>query len=259
MQTLLQHAERVVREAGDLAKDMIQRSTVQHRYKEHGEIVTEADLLVERHIISSLTALYPDFGFRSEEEGELHTEDAEYVWILDPIDGTRYYAKGNPLYSVSLALEQHGALVLGVVFCPEFEQMYCAYAGGGATLNGWRIHVSELECLEEALVCLEIPSKDSRPEELAWALDKLPVLIHGAQRIRILGVSAMGLCLCAMGGFDAWVSLNSAWKEHDVAAGQVIVKEAGGQFRTFGRRIVAGPAVLCEKVVALLDLQEAVD
>ena len=258
MNALLQHTQQIVREAGILAKEMIEHSTIQG-YKEIGEIYTEGDLFVEDWIISALSKSYPDHGIRSEEQGELRTEDAECVWILDPIDGTRYYAKSNPLYSVSLALEQHGALVLGVVFCPEFEQMYCAYAGGGATLNGRRIHCSAVEHLEEALVCLEIPSKDSPPEELAWALDKLPVLIHGAQRIRIMGVSTIGLCLCSMGGFDAWVSLSSAWKEHDLAAGQVIVQEAGGQFRTFGRRIVAGPAALCEKVVALLDLQETVD
>ena len=225
MKALLRHAERVVREASEYARGNFNKDIVTSE-KGNGDLVTSIDLEVEKYILKELAERYHDHGFDSEEKGQQHAE-AEYVWVLDPIDGTKYYAKGNPLYSISLALRHRGKFVLGVVYCPEFEQMYCAYAGGGATLNGQPIHCSQEKDLGQATLCLEIPSKDSPSEELSWALDKMRVFIDNTLRVRILGVGSIGLCLSAMGGFDAWVSLASSWKSYDLAAGQVIMQEAG--------------------------------
>ena len=93
-------------------------------------------------------------------------------------------------------------------------------------------------------------------EELSWALDKMRVFIDNTLRVRILGVGSIGLCLSAMGGFDAWVSLASSWKSYDLAAGQVIMQEAGAEFNMHGRRIVAGPAALCAHILELIDFEE---
>ncbi|MHC4477256.1 MAG: inositol monophosphatase family protein [Planctomycetota bacterium] len=253
---LLLAAQKVVREAGLVARENLSRS---HRAKAYGEIVTEGDTHVEKHVISFLQGLFPDHGFDSEERGRVNA-DAEYVWVLDPIDGTRYYAKDVPLYSVSLALEQRKEggkeLVLGIVYSPEFERMYCASTGRGATLNGKTIRCSGEDDLEKAQICLEIPNRDCPGEQLAWALEKMSVLIEHAFRVRIIGVGALGLCFCASGGFDAYVNLGW-WKDCDIAAGQVIVREAGGEFFFLGkegRQIVAGPAALCSKIRDVLGI-----
>ena len=255
MNNLLVVAEKVVREAGLMAKEILPRSKVLH-HKKFGEPVTEGDIRVEEYVISSLSKQYPNHGFDSEEIGEKNLK-AEYVWILDPIDGTKYYAKGIPLYSVSLALAHYGKLVLGVVYSPELDRMYCASVGENASLNSKTIHCSGEEHIENASICLEIPSRDSPKGELQWALGKMSKLIEQAYRVRIIGVGSLGLCWCAVGGFDAYINLGCMWKYCDHAAGQVIVREAGGEFHYVGKKgkqIVAGPAVLCNKIRKLISL-----
>jgi myo-inositol-1(or 4)-monophosphatase len=256
MRNILSAVERIVREAGQLAKDIPPRSRVL-RHKKHGGVATEGDIRVEEYVISSLRKLFPDHGFDSEERGQENT-NAEYVWILDPIDGTSYYAKDIPLYSISLALEKNKELVLGVVYSPELDRMYCSSAGmGGATLNGVRICCSGEDQLERAFICLEIPSRDSSSDEQQWALEKTSTLVKEACRIRIIGVGSLGLCFCASGGFDAYINLGCKWKYCDIAAGQVIVRAAGGEFSYLGKQnkqIVAGPAGLCDKIRDVLKI-----
>ncbi len=239
-------AVRLVREGGIIAKDMIRRIDIRAD-KGQGDFVTTADLRVEAHILTQLERAFPEHGFFSEERGGART-DAEYVWVLDPIDGTKHYVRGNPMYSVSLALVRGGASVLGVVYVPEVEQFYVAERGAGATLNGRPIHVSAETRLERAMPCVEIPSRHAGSEEKRWAFERLEALIRRTQRVRIVGVSSIGLCLCASGAFDAYVNLGSGWKPHDVAAARLVMTEAGGRYETSGQRVVAGPEALCERM-----------
>ena len=255
MKDFLPEAKRIVREAGLMAREILPRSKVIH-YKKLSEPVTEGDIRVEEYVISSLKKQFPNHGFDSEEMGKKNPK-AEYVWILDPIDGTKYYAKDIPLYSVSLALAHHGKLVLGVVYSPEFDRMYCASEGNGATMNNLTIRGSGEEHLKNASICLEIPSKNSPKGDLQWALGKISNLIEQAFRVRIIGVGSLGLCFCATGGFDAYVNLGCIWKYCDHAAGQIILQEAGGEFSYVGEqgeKIIAGPAVLCNEIRALIGL-----
>jgi myo-inositol-1(or 4)-monophosphatase len=249
---LLVAAEQIVREAGAKAREMIHRARIL-KHKERGDIVTEGDLCVEEHVISSLKKLFPDHGFISEEKGTERPE-AEYVWTLDPIDGTKYYARDVPLWAISLALSRGGEPQLGIVFSPELDRLYAARTSQGATLNGRPIHCSAVKHLEQASICLEIPSRDSAADERKWALAKMSELVERAYRVRIIGVSSLGLCFCAAAGFDAFVSLNSPWHEWDVAAGRIILHESGADYRTHGRQIIAGPATLCDKIQAALDI-----
>jgi myo-inositol-1(or 4)-monophosphatase len=254
LDAFLETAKQIVHEAGQIAGREFGASRIV-RTKQYSDIVTEGDLRVEEHVLSKLRQSYPDHGFVSEEAGE-HCRDAEYVWILDPIDGTKYYARGIPLYSISLALKRRRELILGVVLIPETGQMFCGAAGSGAELNGRPIRCSRAAGLEQSTVCLEIPSRDSPPQQRTWAIGKMAVLVDCVQRVRILGVAPFGLCFCAAGGFDAYVNLGSAPKEHDIAAGQVILTAAGGRFCRLGQRIVAGPSGLCGQLVDLLGLQD---
>ncbi len=250
MDEFLAAAEQIVRDAGAKAREMIRRArTVEH--KEHGDIVTDGDLCVEEHVISSLKKLFPDHGFVSEERGAERT-DAAYVWTLDPIDGTKYYARDVPLWAISLALSHNGEPMLGIVFSPELDRLYAARTGQGATLNDRPIHCSTAEHLEQASICLEIPNRDSAADERNWGLAKMSELVERAYRVRIIGVSSLGLCFCAAGGFDAFVSLSSPWHEWDVTAGRLILHESGADYRLQGRRIVAAPARLCDQIQNLL-------
>ena len=255
MKHFLEEAKKIVLIAGKMAKNLPLDSR-DRIPKEHGQFYTQGDLDVEKYVTNNLKERFPDHGFDSEEMGKKNTE-AEYVWFLDPIDGTSYYAKDVPFYSVSLALAHHGKLVLGIVYCPELDRMYCATTGRGPTLNGHKICCSNENDLEKASICLEIPSKNSPLPKIKRALRKMSVLIEHSYRVRIIGVGSLGMCFCAAGGFDAYVNFGSMWKYHDIAAGQVIVQEAGCEFSIFGkdqRQIVAGPAALCKEIRAIVNL-----
>jgi len=249
---MLALAQQIVREAGLQAEALLPHSHVV-REKAQGDIVTDADLLVENLVLSELRRRFPDHGFDSEEAGQQRA-DAEYVWMLDPIDGTKYYARNVPLWSVSLALLHHGQPVLGIVYSPENGRMYCAARGDGATLNDEPIGCSSQTSIEKASLCIEIPSRDASPDDRRWAMDKMATLVEHSYRVRILGVGALGLCFTAAGGFDAYVNLAGPWKPCDIAAGQIILTEAGGQFLTFGRKIIAGPPALCAELRDLLHI-----
>ena len=177
------------------------------------------------------------------------------MWILDPIDGTKHYVKGNPLYAVSLALQQAGESILGVVYLPEMDYLYSAERVGGATLNGRPLRCAAETHLRQAMACLEVPSRHAPAPEKTWALQQLDTLLHHTQRVRIIGISSIGLCLCASGSFDVYVNLGSAWQHHDVAAAQLIMREAGGQYHAHGQRIIAGPEALCTSLRNLIDIE----
>jgi myo-inositol-1(or 4)-monophosphatase len=254
LDAVLEDAVEIVKAAAEIAKAGFGSSPVIQR-KPQSDIVTEADKSVEKHIISSLQERYAHHGFLSEEAGEISC-DAEYVWVLDPIDGTKYYARGIPLYSISLALQKQGKLILGIVLNPQTGELFCGATDRGATCNDDSIHCSRATQLQETMVCVEIPSRDSSPSQRKWGLGKLAILVEHVQRVRLLGVSALGLCHCASGGFDAYVSLRTGVTQcWDVAAGRAILEAAGGQFLDRDQAIVAGPPELCRQLVELLGLK----
>jgi len=254
LQDFLATAQNVVRYAGDTAKQMRSSMKIQ-AYKEGGDMVTNADLAAEKHVLSTLQEQYPHHGFLSEERGEVNT-DAEHVWILDPIDGTKYYARGVPLYSVSLALQAQSELVLGVVYCPEFNRMYAAASGIGSSLNGIPIRCTKINNLPQATICLEIPSCTSPQHELNRAIERMTLLIKHAFRVRILGVGAIGLSFFANDGFDVYLNLNNNRKIWDYAAGWVIAREAGATVKEVGSALMAGPLAVCNEIQSLLNLDD---
>ena len=246
MNEFLAAARQIVMEAGTKAKGRPRLREV-HHWKAHGDFVTNGDLLVQDHVISSLKKRFPDHGFESE-ESEPENPQAEYVWVLDPIDGTKYYAKDVPLYAVSLALRRDRQYVLGVVFIPEMARLYCAAAGVGATLNDKPIKCSSVGRLINASIYMEIPSVEAPLDEQREAIGKMATLIQRSYRVRVIGVASIGLCFCAAGGFDVYAHWGSFRKDCDTAAGQVIMRQAGGEFIVVGQHIVAGPETLCSQV-----------
>jgi len=249
----LRAAAEAVREGGRIGAAMLRDARVV-REKANEDIVTEGDLAVEKHVVERLRRMFPDDGIDSEEMGAERT-GADDVWVLDPIDGTKYYARDVPLWTVSLGLRRGGAGVGGIVYSPPLDRMWFAAAGRGATLNGQPIRCSDQADLSAAFLCVQIPGASFPDDELDWAGRKLFDLVRRSLRVRVLGVGALDLCLCAAGAFDACINLGGPWKPCDVAAGWVIASEAGAEVIQLERRVVVAPPALCDPILDALGLQ----
>jgi myo-inositol-1(or 4)-monophosphatase len=193
------------------------------QYKGQAELVTEADEEAERKIKEVLRGRFPNHGILAEEGGELEGE-VQARWVVDPLDGTTNYAHGVPFFCTSIALEREGRVVLGVVHDPIAKETYAAERGDGATLNGRAISVSDTEEAARALLGTSYPDD---PEETPSGIDLFERFTNLARGMRRLGSGALDLCYVAAGRLDGCYEQGfSAW---DVAAGVLIVEEAGGE------------------------------
>jgi myo-inositol-1(or 4)-monophosphatase len=166
---------------------------------------------------------FPKHGFLGEENANFAMGDQGYRWIVDPLDGTTNYVHGIPNYSVSIALERAGQLLVGVVLDPVTGEAYAAALGQGATVRGKPISVSTVDRLSQAIVAMSFPPGVRRGDR--EILEFLEVL-ENAQSMRRYGSSALNLCYVADGRFDGyWSTSTKIW---DIAAGALIVSEAGG-------------------------------
>ena len=196
-------------------------------YKGGTELVTEADEKAEQKIREVLEESFPDYGMLTEESGELEGE-ADARWIVDPLDGTTNYVHGVPFFSVSIALERNGEVVLGVVHDPMANETYAAERGEGATLNGELIGVSDTDEPVRALVGTSYPDD---PGELPKGLDLFGRFTDLVRGMRRLGSGALDLCYVAVGRLDGCYEQGfSAW---DIAAGVLILEEAGGEATSY--------------------------
>lgn len=214
----LELIEQVVREAGAIARSYF-KGEYRHWDKGRGQPVTEADLAVDRHLQQSLIGARPDYGWLSEESAESPDRlRAERTFIVDPIDGTVAFLKGRPHFSISVALAEQGRPVAAVVYNPVTEELFSARTGSGALLNGAAIRASERHSIAQCRM-LAPRSTFEGPSQVPWPD------MHIEQRNSI----AYRLALVASGEFDAMLSL-TAKHDWDLAAGDLILREAGGQF-----------------------------
>jgi len=231
----------IVMQAGQELKKRFGHSILEE-LKANDDFRTNADTWVEEFIYKNLKRNYPYHGFDSEEKIK-EKLDSEYVWILDPIDGTKYFFQGVvPLYSISLALKFDKKLIQGIVYLPETNQMFYASSlnNEGARINGLRISCSNEKPLEEMTLAMEFPSRNE-PEVLIDKAHEINLRLYKkVKRIRNFGVGSVTLCYCAMGGFDSYLNLAPTRKHYDYAAGQVIVEQAGGQYSETDQMIIAG-------------------
>ena len=208
--------------AGEVLRDGFGR---QHRieYKGEADLVTEADEEAERKIKEILRDAFPNHGMLTEEGGETQGQ-GDARWIVDPLDGTTNYVHGVLFFCTSVALEKAGEVVVGVVHDPMANETYAAERGGGATLNSKGLAVSDTD--EPARALLGTSFAD-RPEELEEGLAVFGRLASLARGTRRLGSGALDLCYVAAGRLEGCYEQGfSAW---DVAAGALIVEEAGGK------------------------------
>ncbi|MFV0360612.1 inositol monophosphatase family protein [Tropicimonas sp.] len=216
---------KAARRAGrSLVKDFREVENLQVAVKGPGDFVTRADLAAENIIREELTNARPSYGWLGEETGEVAGKDPTRRWIVDPLDGTTNFLHGLPHWSVSIALEHKGEIVAGVVFDAAKDEMFVAEKGAGAWMNDRRIRVSGRRNLHEALFATGVPFGSKRT--LPATMQDLAALMPQCAGMRRWGAASLDLAYVAAGRFDGY------WEReinaHDVAAGMVIVREAGG-------------------------------
>ena len=218
-------AEQAARRGGEILKNWEGQLGV--RSKGRADLVTEADLASQKAIRELVLGKFPDHGFLGEED-PVEPEGKEFVWVVDPLDGTTNYVHRCPFYSVSVALKRNDELMAGVVFDPELGESFCAARGHGAWLGTKRLRVSETNCLSDALVVTSFPPGVQKGDEQVRHF--LNVLERG-QSVRRTGSAALNLAYVAAGRFDAfWATSMHSW---DVGAGVLLVAEAGGRCSQF--------------------------
>ena len=246
--------EKVVREAGSIAlahfKDLKKLEVTK---KSPRDLVTDADVAVEAFLKEALTKHYPQYGFWGEESGQ--SENQSSRWVVDPIDGTHSFTKGQYFWSISVALEIDQEMVFGAVFGPAVDDYYSAEKGKGAWKNGEVINVSSESQLADSMVATGFACLRSYLED-----NNLQRFCRIAQRTtgqRRFGSAAMDICMVADGQLDAF------WEQelnlYDVAAGALIAKEAGasvtdfkGQEGIFPNQILVTNGKLLDQILPLM-------
>ena len=221
------------------------RGRFQVHEKAPADLVTEADIAAQEVIKKILLEKNPEHLFVGEEDPDSYERllqwhstgnwPANYCWIVDPLDGTTNYVHGMPDYCFSIALVKESEILVGAVYNPVSEECFTAVAGQGAFLNGRLLATSKVVNMENALIAASFPPKISHP---SLEIDRFVEVMQESQAVRRLGSAAMNLCHLAAGRLDAyWATSVKPW---DVAAGLLLVKEAGGSISA----IDGGPFVL---------------
>ncbi|HXJ08440.1 MAG TPA: inositol monophosphatase family protein [Burkholderiales bacterium] len=232
MHPMLNIAVRAARKAGSIInRAALSSGGLQVRAKRANDFVTEVDRAAEAAIIEIVQKSYPDHAILGEESGEIRGAagggepgQAEYRWIIDPLDGTTNFIHAFPQYAVSIGVEQRGALAHAVVYDPVRNELFTASKGRGAFLNDRRIRVSKCIRLQDALVGTGFPFKELTRVDLY--LRQLKTLMAGSSGVRRAGAAALDLAYVACGRLDAFWELGlSPW---DMAAGALLIQEAGG-------------------------------
>lgn len=215
-------------EAGGIIREYFQGTFKVENKGTVNNLVTEVDKLAEAKIIQIIKDNCPEHSILSEEVGEL-AQESDYQWIIDPIDGTVNFAHGIPICCVSIALKHKDDLLLGAVYNPILDEFFFAEKGKGAFLNDEPITVSEKSEFKKACLVTGFPYK--WPKTFEHPIRVFERIIMEGLPVRRLGSAAIDLCWVACGRFDGFWEYNlNAW---DVAAGYLIVTEAGGQVSNF--------------------------
>lgn len=244
MQQLLQEVIVLVKETGDFIRQEAQnfdKSKIE--YKGKNDLVSYVDKEAEKRLVAGLNQVLPGAGFIAEEGTSTKRSDS-YNWVIDPLDGTTNFTHGLPIYSISVALLKRGELTLGVVYDVSRDECFHATKGGGAFLNHMPISVSPVKSIDQGLIATGFPYYDF--EQMNQYLAILNDFMQGTHGLRRMGSAAIDLAYTACGRFEGFFEYNL--NSYDVAAGALLVKEAGGivtDFKggndfLFGREIVAG-------------------
>lgn len=248
-------AVRAARSAGNIIvryADRLDRVRVEE--KGPNDFVSDVDRMAEQEIRGVLHKAYPEHAVIGEESGG--TEDADCVWIIDPLDGTRNFLHGFPHWAVSIAMKHRGVLEVGVIYDPLRQELFTAKRGAGATLENRRIRVNPLRGIEGALLGTGFPFRQPEHREAYLAMFG-SVFMHVGD-LRRAGSAALDLAYVACGRLDGFWEVGL--KEWDIAAGALLVQEAGGIISDFSGRdrylengnVVAGSPRLCQHLLSTI-------
>ena len=244
----------LAREAGALLRNGLDRPR-EVAFKSRADLVTDVDLRSERLLVAALRERFPDHRIVAEEGGGQEAA-ARYTWLVDPLDGTTNYAHGYPVFSVTLALLDQGALELGIVYDPLRDECFTAQRGGGAWLNGRQLNVSSTIDLRAALISTGFPYNRWRSAETN--IPEFSAMIMHCQGVVRSGSAAIDLAYVGAGRSDGHWELGL--KPWDSAAGALLVREAGGQvtdrigqaYDPWNGRVVATNGAIHDQVLSVL-------
>jgi myo-inositol-1(or 4)-monophosphatase len=244
------------REAGKFLRYSVGRvRTIETKQGEERNLVSEIDRGSEERIISVIRRHFPSHGILGEEGGASNA-DAEYKWIIDPLDGTTNFLHGLPVFCVTIGIEHRGEIIAGVVYDPNLDILYTAEKGRGAFMNGRRMKVSATGELINSLLMTGFPYDVAQNPD--HAVEHFVSFLMEARGIRRFGSAALDLCYVAAGRLDGFWEVNlHPW---DMAAGVLLVGEAGGKVSDFdggplsiyGRKVLASNGVIHDAMLGVL-------
>lgn len=252
MNPMLNIAIRAARKAGNIiAKNYEYRDNIETSEKGAGDYVTNVDKAAEQAIIETIRASYPEHSIITEESGVLTGKETDIQWIIDPLDGTTNFVKGLPHFSVSIAIRVKNRTEVGVVYDPIKNELFTAIRGAGAKLNDLRLRIEAKRDLKDTVLATGFPFKQAQYMPLQFAV--MNNLIQDCADFRRTGSAALDLCYLAANRVDGFFEIGlKAW---DIAAGELIVREAGGivtdflgghQYLNAGHLVAGSPRVLKE-------------
>tara|TARA_B100000989_G_scaffold242526_1_gene189473 strand:- start:840 stop:1640 length:801 start_codon:yes stop_codon:yes gene_type:complete len=207
-----------------LIRDFGEIENLQVLEKGPGDFVTSADKRTEKILIDELQKAHPEYGIITEETGIINKSNTKYRWIIDPIDGTSNFLNGIPQFAISIGFEEDGEIKCGVIFNPILNEMFCAEKGNGAYLNNSRIRVSSKKKIKDSLIVTGGPKGASKIKDKIFS--EYINVSSNVSNVRKFGSAALDMAYVACGRFDGyWQRELNYW---DVAAGIIILKEAGG-------------------------------
>ena len=224
MQPLVNIAISAARAAGNFImrnQERVEQLKVER--KSRNDFVTQIDRGAEREIVNIIQKMYPDHAILAEEGGSLGNDKAEVTWIIDPLDGTTNFLHRLPHFAVSIGIQVRGRLEHGVIYAPCTQDLYTASRGDGAMLNNRRIRVSQCKDLDQSLVGTGVPLNVDHMDRY---VPMLRSVVEQTSGVRRAGAASLDLAYVASGRLDAFWELNL--KPWDIAAGIVLVQEAGG-------------------------------
>ncbi|WP_298426255.1 inositol monophosphatase family protein [Rhodoblastus sp.] len=227
-----------------LKRDFGEVENLQVSVKGPGDFVTVADKKAEKIIFEELSKARPGYGFVMEEGGVVEGSDKSHTWYIDPLDGTTNFLHGLPIFAVSIGLEREGQLVAGVIYNPATDDIFVAEKGQGAYYNNRRIRVAARRDVAEGLIATGIPPLAKAAIHPRFKAELASVMTR-AGGVRRLGAAALDLAFVAAGRFDGfWERGLKSW---DMAAGLVLVREAGGYLTDAdgGQNILGSGSVCC--------------
>ncbi|HMQ08915.1 MAG TPA: inositol monophosphatase family protein [Saprospiraceae bacterium] len=226
---LKSQCESVIKECGEEILSHFGKVNSEHiEEKEWNSLVSYVDKNAEIFLVKSLRNIFPEAGFITE-ENTVPRSQSEWVWVIDPLDGTTNYLEQLPVFSISVGLMRKNEVVVGFVYDPCRDELYHAQKGKGATLNGKRLQIKTLKTMNEVLTATGFPY--SRSFDYDTALLVFKQFLKESRDIRRLGSAALDLCYVAAGRFGVYYETNlNIW---DVCAGVLIVREAGGEVTDF--------------------------